>query len=41
MSISHNNLEKIENVGNSIYEIINIIENILTNIKGRTEKFIP
>lgn len=35
MNIFHNSLEKIENEINSICEIINIIENILTNLKER------
>lgn len=42
MSTFHNSLEKIENENNSICEIINIIENILTNLKERIiETFIP
>ncbi|KAL4101263.1 hypothetical protein QTP88_021283 [Uroleucon formosanum] len=42
MSTFHNSLEKIENESNSICEIINIVENILTSLKCRTtEKFIP
>ncbi|KAL4082856.1 hypothetical protein QTP88_029512 [Uroleucon formosanum] len=42
MSTFHNSLEKIENESNSICEIINIVENILTSLKFRTtEKFIP
>lgn len=41
MSTFHYNLEKIENESNSICEIINIIENIMMNLKERTgAKFI-